>query len=135
VEALTKNKILLLDDNADVLDTLEILLEDDFDVYKTTSAKEALEIRKKQLIQIVISDLEMPEMNGIDFCEKVKDQSPVTIVVALTGKSKIFEIVQCRYAGFDDYIMKPFDPEEFKEIILQKSNQIDRWKKLKLLKI
>lgn len=111
-ETETRNKqiILLVDDNQEVLEYLEQQLQHDYIVMKAINGKDALEQIDKTYPHIVISDVMMPEMNGLELCRRIKeDQNFCHIpVILLTAKSMVSQIEEGLEAGADDYIVKPF---------------------------
>ena len=111
-ETRNKNKqtILLADDNQEVLQYLEQQLCLDYVVVKAFNGKEALAMIEESYPHIVISDVMMPEMNGLELCKRIKEnQNYCHIpVILLTAKSMISQIEEGLDAGADDYIVKPF---------------------------
>ena len=111
-ETETRNKqtVLLVDDNQEVLEYLEQQLQHDYIVMKAINGKDALEQIDKTYPHIVISDVMMPEMNGLELCMRIKeDQNFCHIpVILLTAKSMVSQIEEGLEAGADDYIVKPF---------------------------
>lgn len=111
-ETETRNKqtVLLVDDNQEVLEYLEQQLQHDYIVMKAINGKDALEQIDKTYPHIVISDVMMPEMNGLELCIRIKeDQNFCHIpVILLTAKSMVSQIEEGLEAGADDYIVKPF---------------------------
>lgn len=109
-ESRNKPIVLLADDNQEVLEYLEQQLRPDYTVLKAINGKEALEQIDKSNPHIVISDVMMPEMNGLELCRRIKeDQNFCHIpVILLTAKSMVSQIEEGLEAGADDYIVKPF---------------------------
>lgn len=111
-ETETRHKpiVLLADDNQEVLEYLEQQLRQDYVVMKAINGREALEQIDKTYPHIVISDVMMPEMNGLELCRRIKeDQNFCHIpVILLTAKSMVSQIEEGLEAGADDYIVKPF---------------------------
>jgi two-component system, cell cycle response regulator len=119
--------LLLVDDNSEILDVLEMKFEENYTIYRAGSAKDALEILSNHQIYIIISDLGMPEMDGVEFCQKVKEKNLMSVVIALTGKSGLYELMTCLEAGFDDYILKPFKDEDIISSVDFARDKINRW--------
>lgn len=105
-----KQTVLLADDNQEVLQYLEQQLSLDYIVIKAFNGKEALAMIEESYPHIVISDVMMPEMNGLELCKRIKEnQNYCHIpVILLTAKSMISQIEEGLDAGADDYIVKPF---------------------------
>ena len=115
-EATTKTAlatILVVEDNPDMLYFLEHFLQDKYKVLTAENGKEGLEIALNETIDFIVSDVMMPEMDGITFCEKVKKNFATSHIPIILLTAKVLE--QSKIAGFlkgaDDYITKPFNPE------------------------
>ena len=111
--------ILVVEDDHEVMEYIQELLEPLYDVILAENGKEALDKAMDQKPDLVISDIMMPQMDGFEFCSKLKKNETIRDipVILLTAKSASkFEIYGVR-AGADDYISKPFDPELLKEKI------------------
>ena len=102
--------VLVADDNADIAEYIRHLLSDSYEVYTAGDGKQALELARKHIPDIIISDIIMPEMDGIELCEKVKnDEAMCHIpVILLTAKSMREDIAEGYKTGADSYITKPF---------------------------
>ncbi len=77
---------------------------------------------------ILFLDLKLPGMNGLDLCRRIKKEWAMTIACAVTGYASLFEIYECREAGFDDYFTKPVDLSVLVEAAELASKKIERWK-------
>lgn len=110
VETHNKPTILLADDNQEVLEYLEQQLQQDYVVVKATNGKEALKQIEKSYPHLIISDIMMPEINGLELCRRIKeDQNFCHIpIILLTAKTMVSQIEEGWEAGADDYIVKPF---------------------------
>jgi len=104
--------ILVCDDDKDIVSAIEIyLLEDGHIIFKAFDGFQALSILEKEDIQLVILDIMMPEMSGIEVAEKIREKSEVPIIF-LSAKSEESDKVDGLNAGGDDYVTKPFSPAE-----------------------
>ena len=104
--------ILICDDDRDIVSALKIYLSsEDYRLFTAYTGKEALEIAKKENIQLILMDIMMPEMDGIAATAKLREQSNVPIIL-LTAKSEISDKILGLNIGADDYITKPFEPME-----------------------
>ena len=104
--------ILVCDDDKDIVSAIEIyLLEDGHIIFKAFDGYQALEILEKEDIQLVILDIMMPEMSGIEVAGKIREKSEVPIIF-LSAKSEESDKVDGLNAGGDDYVTKPFSPAE-----------------------
>ena len=118
----TKAKILVVDDEENVCRNVQkILSKEDYDVSYALSADEALEQMAKESYSILISDIVMPGMNGLEFLKLVKNQWPLTKVIMFTAYASTDTVVKAIRLGAIDYIPKPFTPDELRlpvELIL-----------------
>lgn len=105
--------ILIADDEQDVLEFIEYNLQKEgFNVIKATDGKQALMLAKEKLPQLVLLDIMMPEMDGIEVCRQLRADQKFdnTIIAFLTARSEDFTQVQGFDVGADDYITKPVKP-------------------------
>ena len=107
-------KILVVEDDPLMLSALEILLEDEgYDVVTASSGMEAIEKARDESFDLVVSDVRMAEMDGIETLSNVKQQQPDARSIVITGYASPDIPVQAIKLGVDDYIMKPFDDRQF----------------------
>ncbi len=102
---------LVVDDNPDMTDMLKFELSDDFDVITASDGNEALEILKTATPSIILTDLMMPGMDGIELCQRLKS-NPETVsipIIILTAKHDMGVKIEGLTIGADDYITKPFN--------------------------
>ncbi|KAA5538201.1 response regulator transcription factor [Paenimyroides baculatum] len=107
-------KILLVDDDADILEIVGFNLEaENYQVFTAKNGKEALTIAKKEIPNLVILDVMMPEMDGIETCENMRKLSGLnsTIITFLTARGEDYSQVAGFDVGADDYITKPIKPK------------------------
>jgi len=110
-----KAKILVVDDEVKICRNVEkILAKDDYDVSYASSADEALEKMAKESYSLLISDIIMPGMNGLEFLRLVKNQWPLTKVIMFTAYASTDTAVKAMRLGAVDYIPKPFTPDELR---------------------
>ena len=125
-------KILIVDDEISIRKMMEkAFLRAGFTPVLAESAEEALEILSDNGINIMFLDLKLPGMNGIDLCRKVKKNNPIAIIFSMTGYSSIFELAECRDAGFDDYFIKPIDISVLINAAENAYEKLSRWKKVR----
>lgn len=89
------------------------------------SGEEALELLDRNAVDIVLADLKMPGMSGIELLERVKARNPRLEVVIMTGYASVPSAVQAMKLGASDYIVKPFSPEEMKLVIERLATTLD----------
>jgi DNA-binding response OmpR family regulator len=110
-----KTKILVVDDEVKICRNVEkILAKDDYDVSYASSADEALGKMAKESYSLLISDIIMPGMNGLEFLKLVKNQWPLTKVIMFTAYASTDTAVKAMRLGAVDYIPKPFTPDELR---------------------
>ncbi|MCX7966097.1 MAG: response regulator [Syntrophorhabdaceae bacterium] len=144
-------RILIVDDNAEIREIVkEYLSEDDCVVEGSDNGKNALEKYLKNPFDIIITDLKMPEMSGIELIKHIKQINDITEFIIITGYASLDTAMEAIKLGAFDYIVKPFRIEELKvatknakeKIMLKKTNQelleklksfyseLDRYKKI-----
>ena len=108
-----KGKILVVDDEEIVLKSCRKILEGGgHEVFTALSGQEAFDLMEKEPIDIVITDIKMPVMDGMEVLERVKEKYPDILVIMITGYSTVQSAVQAMKLGAFDYIPKPFTPDE-----------------------
>ena len=111
---MTPNKILLVDDNEDILDLLEYnLKKEGYEVKKASNGKIAVEKANTFLPDLIIMDVMMPEMDGIEACQEIRKNTLLanTIITFLTARGEDYSQIAGFEAGADDYITKPIKPK------------------------
>jgi two-component system alkaline phosphatase synthesis response regulator PhoP len=107
-------KILLVDDEPDILEIVGYnLLQEGYQIFKATNGKEAIAKAKKELPDLIIMDVMMPEMDGMEACENIRKIPELSnvIITFLTARSEDYSQVAGFDAGADDYITKPIKPK------------------------
>jgi signal transduction histidine kinase/DNA-binding response OmpR family regulator/ligand-binding sensor domain-containing protein len=124
-----KERILLVEDNDDMRNYLTYSLSTDYQIYAVSSAEEALAFFKKSIVDIVVSDVMMGGMSGIELCRKIKNSFETShlFVILVTAVSHQDSVVSGFESGADDYITKPFDIDLLKMKI---SNMLQTRKKI-----
>lgn len=119
--------ILVCDDDHEIVDAVEIyLLQEGYQVFKAYDGIEALEILKKNDIQLLIIDVMMPRLDGIHAILKIRETSSIPIII-LSAKSEDPDKILGLNIGADDYIPKPFNPLE---LVARVKSQLRRYTKL-----
>lgn len=107
-------KILLVDDEPDILEIVGYnLSEEGYQIFTASNGKEAVAIAKKEIPDLIIMDVMMPEMDGMEACENIRKIPELshTIITFLTARSEDYSQVAGFDAGADDYIAKPIKPK------------------------
>lgn len=104
--------ILVCDDEKDIVSALRIyLMSEGYHVFEAYNGKEALEVLEEKDIHLVLMDIMMPQMDGIEAMVKLREHSNVPVIL-LTAKSEDTDKVLGLTIGADDYVTKPFNPVE-----------------------
>lgn len=111
-------KILLVDDDADLCMILGKILNDmNHDVVCVTSAEDALEQLRTNQYSLVITDMCMPTMSGIQLCSIVTKNFPDLKVIVLTGFGSMKTAIEASNAGAQDFLVKPIDADQLDQTI------------------
>ena len=114
----TKVKILFLDDEERILNSLKAVFRFQYDVLTATNGSDALQILQNHEIAVVISDQRMPEMTGVEFLREAKMVSPLTVRILLTGFSDLSAVIDSVNDGeVFRFLNKPWGNQEIKDIV------------------
>lgn len=103
-------KVLIVEDEKQILKLFETILSSvGYEVFVAENAEDSLEIINKNSPNVVFLDLNLPNMNGLELCKKIKINNPTSICFAVTGYTSKYGVIECRKHGFDDYFIKPID--------------------------
>ena len=109
---MAETNILVVDDEQDIADLVEIyLVSDGYKVFKASNAQDGLAILDKEDIHLVLLDIMMPGMNGLEMCKKIRETNNIPIIM-LSAKSTDLDKILGLGTGADDYVVKPFNPLE-----------------------
>ena len=122
--------ILIVDDETEILETLRRrLLLEGVSVDLCADPVEALAKMETHLYPIVVSDIKMPGMTGIELLQATKNINPLCNVIMMTGYSSMANVVECLSNGAVDYFVKPFqDIDLVTEAIMQARHRTLRWR-------
>ncbi len=110
---MAQHTILLVDDEPDILDILSYNLEKEgFIVHAASNGREGVELARKMLPDLILLDVMMPEMDGMETCVQIREEPQLkdTIIAFLTARGEDYSQIAGFDAGADDYIMKPIKP-------------------------
>lgn len=124
---MTNETILIVDDEKEIRDLIEIYLKSEgYSVEKASNGFEALDILKTKDIHLIILDIMMPKLDGIQSCMKIREEKNMPIIM-LSAKSQDTDKILGLGIGADDYVTKPFNPLE---LVARVKSQIRRYTKL-----
>jgi DNA-binding response OmpR family regulator len=114
-----KKTILVVDDESIIGLLLENFLSAQYEVKHIDNGQQSLEWLELNIPDLIICDIEMPGMNGFDLLSQIRQRGFTrhTPVVMLSAKSESKERIRCYKLGAQDYLTKPFNPEELEEIV------------------
>lgn len=119
--------ILVCDDDKEIVEAISIYLnQEGYEVVPAYNGREALELVKKKEIHLIILDIMMPELDGIHALLKLREQSPIPVIL-LSAKSEDVDKILGLNVGADDYVTKPFNPLE---LVARVKSQLRRYTKL-----
>ena len=126
VNILSKERILIVDDEKEIRDLIDIYLKGEgYETLKVENGEEALNILEENDIDLIILDIMMPKVNGIEACLKIREQREMPIIM-LSAKSEDIDKILGLNTGADDYLTKPFNPLE---LVARVKSQLRRYKK------
>ncbi len=121
-----RHTLLVVDDEPDVVQSLQDLLRREYHVLGATRAREGLRLLHEQPVHLVMTDQRMPEISGVDFLRSVRRDRPDAIRLLFTGYADIKAVIDAINEGHVyRYITKPWDPDELMTILRQAGEQYD----------
>lgn len=122
-----KHTILIVDDEPEILFSLESLLRREFTVHRAESGAAALEVMKKHAIHVIMTDQRMPAMTGVELIDKVHKQYPRAVPIIFTGYADLKAVVDAiNTGGLFRYLTKPWDPDELIKVLHDAAAEYDR---------
>ena len=130
----TKHPILVVDDEAEILFSLRGLLRQEFELHTAQSGAEALDIMRRHVIHVLMTDQRMPQMTGVELLQQAKELSPEAVRIVFTGYADIKAVIDAVNQGeIFRYITKPWDPEELISVLRLGCEEYDRLTARRLL--
>src|SRR5580693_8296180 len=121
-----RHTILVVDDEPDVVKSVQDLLRLDYKVLGATRASEGIRMLEKEEIHVVMSDQRMPEMTGVQFLNHIRGEHPEAIRLLFTGYADIRAVIDAINQGnVYRYITKPWDPDELQTVIREACERFD----------
>lgn len=119
-------KVLVTDDEKEIADLIELYLQNEnFTVFKCYNAKDALNCIEKEVLDLAILDIMLPDINGLQICKKIREKYCYPVIM-LSAKGEEIDKITGLTLGADDYITKPFLPLE---LVARVKAQLRRYKK------
>ena len=109
-------KVLIVDDEVGIRESLRMILKDDYDIISACSGKEALQVLCKNSLSVVLLDVMMPGEDGLKVLEEIKQMASVPVIM-ITALNSVKSAVKAMKAGAFDYITKPFNVDEIRVVI------------------
>lgn len=125
-----EKKILIVDDELSIRDLFQDFFSDaGYAVSLATNAEEALKTLEEEQIMVMFLDLKLFGMDGIQLCRQIRSKNHIAIIYAITGWAGLFEIEECREAGFDDFFTKPIKLDLMLNAVEEAFKKLERWLK------
>lgn len=127
---MTKETILIVDDEKEIRNLIAIYLKNEgYDILEASDGEEGLNLLKKHKVHLIVLDIMMPNVDGIEMCMKVREIAEMPIIM-LSAKSQDMDKIVGLSIGADDYVTKPFNPLE---LIARIKSQLRRYIKMNRL--
>ncbi|MFH0882002.1 MAG: response regulator [bacterium] len=129
-KTVVSRRVLVVDDDPMIRELLsQALSSNGYEVVQAESGEEALRIIENEKIFVQIFDMQLPGINGVDLCRKSCEMNPVAVRFAMTGYISVFNLLEAREAGFDDYFVKPFSVDSILKHIEDAFEKVERWRR------
>jgi DNA-binding NtrC family response regulator len=127
-----KTRLLLVDDDPSMVRLLATIIDrsfgDQIEMQSLTNPTEARDVIEKNVIDILVTDLEMPGINGLGLLRHAKRKNALTQVLFMTGNSSLDALTDALELGATDYLLKPMDQAELVELLEQAQKRVQRWR-------
>jgi DNA-binding NtrC family response regulator len=125
-----EKKILIVDDELPVRELFkDFFSASGYRVLTAEGAENALEILRDEEIDVIFLDLRLFGTNGLELGRQIRREKPLCILFAITGWAGLFEVEECREAGFDDFFIKPVQFEMLSKAVEDAFDRLERWRK------
>jgi len=130
--------VLLVDDHPDILEFIRLSLSGKYHFVSASNGKEALQLIEKKKVDLIISDVMMPEIDGLSFCERVRANPKFSTIpiILLTAMTQASDYIDGFRAGADDYLIKPFNTNVLEariESLLHRSRKVEEYIKQRMI--
>jgi DNA-binding NtrC family response regulator len=127
MSAVKKHTLLVVDDEADVCDSVHDLLRREFRVLKARNAEEGLKLMQENEIHIIMTDQRMPKVSGVELLTDVRSGHPQAIRMLFTGYADLDSIIAAINQGhIFKFLKKPWQPEELEQAVREAAAEYDR---------
>ncbi|MEM7347615.1 MAG: response regulator, partial [Chloroflexota bacterium] len=117
---MAETQILIVDDEIDVLDLCErILAAKGYNVKTAHNGQQAIELAQRERFDLLLTDIKMPGMSGLEIAQALKESDPNTICITMTGYSTMDMVIEALKLGIDEFILKPFTPDELARTVFE----------------
>jgi CheY-like chemotaxis protein len=124
---MTEKKILVVDDEDFHRELMQKLLSKlGYEVAVAESAEEAFSLLESENFPVIITDLIMLEMDGVEFCQVIRETDNKTVVIALSGHTELYDTSKLKEAGFDNHLTKPFKIDIIRQAIKEGFEEFER---------
>lgn len=123
------HRILVIDDEAPITFVVKAALEDKYDVETTTSVFSAFKYLSENKVDLVLLDIKMPQMNGLEALAKIKKKHPDIIVIMMSAYASMENVIKAKRLGVYGFITKPFDVDYLRNNVnrvLSENRNIER---------
>jgi len=125
-----EKRILIVDDEKMIRKMMnQAFSMEGYRVYEAESGEDALKLLANEKVQVMFLDLNLPGMDGIELCREIRKSFPLAVIYALTGYASLYELADCREAGFDDYFTKPASLDVLSRAAKEAFERLARWQK------
>jgi len=122
--------ILIVDDEITVREIFKDFFgASGYQVLTAEGADNAVDILKDRQIDVIFLDLRLFGTNGLELGRRIRREKPLTILFAITGWAGLFEVEECREAGFDDFFVKPVEFDMLQKAVEDAFERVERWRK------
>ncbi len=129
-----KPAVLVVDDEPGARQSLEVILEDDYQVVSVGSGQEALQTLQKLPVDLILLDVNMPDMDGLEVLRKIKEQDEEVDVIMVSALNLARKAVDAIKLGAYDYITKPYEPEDILSTVARVISKRNLHKELDFLR-
>jgi len=122
--------ILIVDDEITVREIFKDFFgASGYRVLTAEGADNAVEILKDRQVDVIFLDLRLFGTNGLELGRRIRREKPLSILFAITGWAGLFEVEECREAGFDDFFVKPVEFDMLQKAVEDAFERVERWRK------